>query len=206
VSAITPLVLAAGASSRMGRPKAALELAGRTALRRILDACHESGLARAIVVTGAHDARAAAAGAALEPIFVANPDWARGRATSIRAGLAALPAGAEAFLLWPVDVPIPGRAVVEALVTARARAERARAWIPSHAGRRGHPALFDRSVARELAALEDDRPARDVVRALAAQGEVHHVETDDPSVLWDMDSPEDHARLAAEALRRSTAP
>lgn len=205
--AIVPLVLAAGASSRMGAPKAGLVLGGRTALRWVLDACAREKLGDPVVVTGAHpDAvRAAAEGVSLAPLLVANPEWARGRTTSIRVGLSALRPGASAFLLWPVDVPLAGEGgTLALLLAARARGEgRARAWVPSHDGHRGHPILLERSVEGELAALGDDVPAREVVRALASRGELAHVLAPDPAVLWDMDTPEDLERLERELARRA---
>src|SRR5438552_2085673 len=102
----------------MTSPKAAVELGGRTALRHVLDACAAAGLARAIVVAGAHPeaVRGAAAGASLEPEVVVNESWERGRATSIRAGLGALPRDAAAFLIWPVDVPLAGEGGTLALL------------------------------------------------------------------------------------------
>lgn len=207
MSAVAPLVLAAGASTRMGRPKAALPFGDTTALGLVLRACADAGLGRALVVAGAapDEVRAAVpAGAVVQ--LVLNPRWAAGRTTSIQAGLAALPADALAFLLWPVDVCLPGADVVRALLAARAREPARLAWIPSHTGRRGHPALFSRAVAPRLLALGPDEPARDVVRALADEGQVCHVEVDDPFVLRDMDTPEEHASFVREWERRLRRP
>ena len=113
-----------------------------------------------------------------------------------------LPGEAEAFLLWPVDVPLAGAAVPLLVAAFAARATGESAWVPSHAGRRGHPSSA-RSVEPELRALGDDEPLRAVVRSLDARGLLRHVVCEDPGVLWDMDSPEDHARLEAELGKRS---
>jgi CTP:molybdopterin cytidylyltransferase MocA len=197
---IVPIILAAGAGSRMGRCKASLALRGRPALAWVLDACR--GLGEPIIVAGAHvEAVRKAAGSAR---VVTNADWERGRATSVRAGLDALPAGAEAFLLWPVDVPLAGAAVPLLVEAYERRSAKERAWVPSYAGKRGHPLLLARSVETELRALTDDQPVRDVVRALDARGELRHVLCEDPLVLEDMDTLEDHARLEAELARRGT--
>jgi molybdenum cofactor cytidylyltransferase len=186
---VVPLVLAAGASSRMGRPKAALPFGDTTALGLVLGACSAAGLGPALVVTGAApDAVRGAVPAGETVLLVDNPRWSSGRTTSIQAGLAALPADAQAFLLWPVDVCLPGAEVVRALLAARAREPERLAWIPSHAARRGHPALFARAVA--------------LVRALADEGQVCHVAVDDPFVLRDMDTPDDHAAFVREWERR----
>ena len=197
---IVPLVLAAGASSRMGRPKASLPLdapGGRTtALGRILDLARAAGLAPAVVVTGAHpDAAREAVRDAPGALRVQNPRWAEGRTTSIQAGLRALEECApSAFQLWPVDVCLVSGAMLTALLeAARARPD-ALAWVPSHADRRGHPLLVAWAAAPRFLALPPDRPAREVVRALAAEGALEHVLVDDPTVLVDLDTPDDVAR------------
>lgn len=205
-SDVVPLVLAAGASSRMGRPKAALPFGDTTALGLVLDACAGAGLATPVVVTGAHPDAVRDALAGRPARLVHNARWAEGRTTSIAAGLAALPDDAGAFLLWPVDACLPGVDVVRALLAARAREPDRLAWVPSHAGRRGHPALFARAATPRFLALGPDAPARDVVRALASEGRVAHVEVADPFVLRDMNTPEDHAALLEAWRRRSVEP
>ena len=202
---ITPLVLAAGASSRMGEPKGALPFGERSALERILDVALELELAPPVVVVGAHRQ-------VLEPLarrhpararVIHHPGWAEGRSTSIQAGLTILSPLAAAVLLWPVDVCLVGADVVEALLQARDAAPAQAAWIPSHEGRRGHPALLDvAQVVPRLRALDPDQPARDVVRALATDGKVTHVEVDEPAVRWNMNTPEDYqAQLRAWRAR-----
>lgn len=200
---VVPLVLAAGASTRMGRPKAGLPFGETTALGLVLRACAAAGLGPALVVAGAAPDEVRAAVPAGETVLlVDNPRWSAGRTTSIQAGLSALPADARAFLLWPVDVCLPGPDVVRALLAASARDPGRLAWIPSHSARRGHPALFARAVASRLMALGPDDPARDVVRALADEGQVCHVAVDDPWVLRDMDTPDDHQAFMREWAAR----
>jgi CTP:molybdopterin cytidylyltransferase MocA len=195
---IVPIVLAAGASTRMGAPKASLLLGGRPALAWVLEACRD--LAPAIVVAGAHpDAVRSVAGNAR---VVVNETWARGRLTSIRAGLDALPRSAEAFLLWPVDVPLAG-AAVPLLLDAFENRKKERAWVPSHGMKRGHPLLLAKDVAEEIRALGDDDSLRAVVRSLDERKLLVHVECDDPAILEDMDTPEDRARLESLLRARS---
>jgi len=198
VDPIVPIILAAGASSRMGTPKASLLLGGRPTLAWILEGC--TGLYAPVVVAGAHlgEVRAAAGSAHV----VANPYWERGRMTSVRAGLDALPPEAAAFLLWPVDAPLAGEAVPLLAAAWRDRLPGERAWVPSHNGHRGHPLLLDRSLEPELRALGDDENVRSLVRALHERAALRHVLCADPYVLHDMNSPEDHARFEAELARR----
>lgn len=197
MTAVAPLILAAGGSTRMGRPKAALAFGEHTALGLILSSCQAAGLtlAHGVVVAGADpEAVRGAAAAHPEVRVVTNPRWAKGRATSIRAGLEALDRGAEAFLLWPVDVCLPGPELIRALLRARAEHPDALAWVPSHDRRRGHPILLSREVGPRLQSLQPDQPAREVTRAIHAEGRLHHVETDDATVLMNMNQPADYQR------------
>jgi CTP:molybdopterin cytidylyltransferase MocA len=191
-SRVVPIVLAAGASSRMGRPKALLDFDGRCALELVLDAV--GSLAPPIVVLGPNRAEVEAR-VRLDRVAV-NPDPASGQTASLRAGLALLPADAEAFLFLPVDVALVTRAHVARLLAAyRAEAEKS-VFVPSHAGRRGHPVLCRRGIAGELLALPAGAPAREAV--LRDPGRVAHVVFDDAYTLMDMDSPADYeAALAA---------
>lgn len=181
---VTPLVLAAGASRRMGRPKASVWVGGRPALERIVRACRAFGMAPPRVVVGAHPC--SAPGCRL----VSNPRWALGRTTSIQAGLAAI-GPAPAVLLWPVDVCLPGVEVLGALLEARRRAPGQALWVPSYDERRGHPVLLGPRAQAALRALGPHQPARDVVRRFAAAGQVEHVVVDDPAVLVDLNRPAD---------------
>ncbi|MGE0709767.1 MAG: NTP transferase domain-containing protein [Planctomycetota bacterium] len=195
---VAPVVLAAGASRRMGAPKAALRFGGRTALARILDACAAAGLMRPRVVLGAHPAATRAAAGGREARFVENPAWEQGRATSIQAGLRDLGEEAAAALLWPIDACLPGVEVVAALLAAAAAEPDALAAVPSHVGRRGHPLLVRAAVWPRLLALGPDQAARDVVRALAAEGLLLHVEVEDRSVLMNVNTPEELQRWGGE--------
>ncbi len=190
---IVPLVLAAGASSRMGTPKAQLRLGGKPLLHWVLDGC--AGLGPAIVVAGAHPD--AVAGLARGSKVVLNRDWEKGRTTSIKAGLRALPETASAVLVWPVDIPLAGSAV-PLLVEAHREGGPYKAWVPSHTRKRGHPLLLDASLIPEILALGDDEPLRTLVRDLAARNLLRHVECPDPNILRDLDTPADLEALARE--------
>jgi CTP:molybdopterin cytidylyltransferase MocA len=187
---ITPVILAAGASARMGRPKALVEFDGRTCLELILDAV--GGLGEPVVVLGAaHDEIRKRV--PLSAVRVAiNPDPARGQTSSLKTGLARLPPSAAAFLFHPVDVPLVTRADVAKLVDSflGTRDPGKAIFVPSHAMRRGHPVLCRRAVAAEFTALADDAPARDVVVRDPAR--LVHVVFDAPHVIMDMDTPEDY--------------
>ena len=189
---VTPLVLAAGASSRMGCPKAALRYGEESALERILRVCAGAGLGEARVVVGAHPeaTRAAAEGRAAR--FLDNPDWEQGRTSSLQRGLRDLSGGGA--LLWPVDACLATPATLAALLESCEGSSGALAWVPSHAGRRGHPVLLAEAVFARFLALGPDQPAREVIRALASEGALCHVEVEDPAVLMNANTPAELAR------------
>jgi molybdenum cofactor cytidylyltransferase len=112
---VVAVVLAAGASSRMGRPKALLDFDGTPAVGRVLAACREGGAADIVVVTapGGGGIRALCAGT----IEAINEHPERGMLSSLQAGLASLPA-AGGFLIFPVDFPIVPAREVRALIDA----------------------------------------------------------------------------------------
>lgn len=189
---IAGIILAAGASSRMGSPKALLDYRGETfvgRLVRVLGGCCNP----VIVVLGNHadllrqDVPATAQ-------IVINPDPSRGQLSSLQTGLAALPAEVDGFAFIPVDSP----AVTEETVAKLARAFEDRSTatrfvIPRQSGRRGHPVFAARSVAAELLALPSTAEAREVVHAHVDQTE--YVDVNDAGIFTDVDDPEAYRRL-----------
>jgi molybdenum cofactor cytidylyltransferase len=195
---VVALVLAAGASSRMGRPKALLDFDGRCCLELVLAACAEGGVRHAVVVTapGGEGVRARAAASGLAVTLALNPHPERGMLSSLQAGLAALPPEARAFLIFPVDFPLsPGREVARLCQAYQARGQGQRIFIPSFARRRGHPVLVDAALAPEFLAIPPTGTAREVMTAHA--GAIVHLDAADDRVLMDMDTPEDYQRCLA---------
>ncbi len=182
-----PIILAAGASTRMGRSKALLDFDGRTALERVLETY--AGLAPVVVLGPDHaDVRARVD---LSGIRVAlNPDPASGQTESLKAGLRLLPAG-EDFLFQPVDFVLIRPAELRRLIEAF-RDPAVSVCVPSHARRRGHPVLCRAPIADELLALPAGASAREVL--FAHSDRVRHVEEPSPRVVMDMDTPADYAR------------
>ena len=151
---IAAIVPAAGRSERMGRPKLALPVGGRPMLERVITALRNGGASPIIVVTGAHDPTltplAREAGAEICELTAATPDMR----TTVEHGLSWLqeryyPRPDDAFLLTPADLPFLDAATVQSLCETWNRRTAATILIPTHAGRRGHPALIAwRHVAR----------------------------------------------------------
>jgi CTP:molybdopterin cytidylyltransferase MocA len=172
----------------MGRPKALLDVGGRTAVDVVCDTLRAGGADDVVVVVGRH-AQEIRAGARLRDVRVVdNPRWESGRTSSVQAGLAALAPAAQWTLLALVDMPLVRADSVRAIVSAAAGADRSfEVVVPVHRGRRGHPIALRRSLFPRIAALGPDEPLHVVVRA--ARG--LDVPVDDAGVLVDFDEPGD---------------
>ena len=192
----TPIVLAAGASRRMGRPKALLDFDGRACLELVLDAVRPAG--RPIVVLGPNhkEIRSRVDLDAADVVLNLDPD--SGQTASLQAALSRLPADADAFFFLPGDLPLLRAAEIEGLLQSRIANPGAALHIPSHGRKRGHPILCVRALAAEFLALPPGTSARDVVTRLP--GRIAYVEVGEPYVLMDMDTPEDYRRCL-EAYR-----
>ncbi|MBL0313088.1 MAG: nucleotidyltransferase family protein [Holophagaceae bacterium] len=156
---IAAVILAAGASRRMGRPKQLLELDGESLVHRAARIALQAGCDPAIVVLGHH---AEAVGAALSGLPCAktiNMDWAEGMASSIRTGIAAVPQHATAALLLACDQPAVDADFLRTLIKEY-RLEPERIAAASYAGAVGIPALFPRRCFEALKGLAGDRGAR----------------------------------------------
>ncbi len=179
-----------------GGNKLLCELAGVPIVARAARALLASGVRPVLAVTG-HDAeRVRAALADLDLEFVHNAGWAEGMASSLRAGVAALPAGIDGVLVALGDMPALRPALLRALVAAFDPAAGRSICVPERKGRRGHPVLFGAEHFAELAALAGDVGARALFERHAAS--VHALAVDDPGILLDVDTPEALARLRDE--------
>src|SRR5215212_5346592 len=189
---VAALILAAGASARMGRPKKLLDWEGRPLVRAAAEVALAARLAPLLVVIGGAQARVAEALAGLPLRMIANRDYAAGQSTSLRAGIAALGQDADAVMVLLGDQPFVTATIVKQLV-AEWQASGAAIVAPTYAGQRGNPVLFARAVFPELLAIQGDQGARAVLAADRAR--IRLVAFDDPRPLADIDTPEDYERL-----------
>lgn len=190
---VAALVLAAGASERMGRPKQLLDWGGQPLVRVAAMAALSAGLYPVLAVVGSAGAEVAAALAGLPLQIVANPNYATGQSSSLRMGITALPPKCLAVLVLLSDQPFVTPAIVAQLAEAW-RTSGSPIVAPVYAGQRGNPVLFDRSMFAELLAIDGDQGARALLAANPAR--VHLVPFDDDRPLADIDTPGDYERLS----------
>ena len=195
------VILAAGESRRFGAQKLLAPLAGRPLVQHVIDAANASPLAGFVLVVGA-DADAILAGVNVgRARVVRNPDYASGQASSLHTGLRALDE-ADAALVLLGDVPGVTTALLEALLEKQ-RESGAPAVVSRWGGRPMPPALLHRDLWPDALALRGDVGMREV---LAGRDDVAEVEvTSALGTLDDVDTPDDHARLATrhdQILRR----
>jgi molybdenum cofactor cytidylyltransferase len=207
---IAGLILAAGRSARMGRPKQLLPIGDRPLLQHVVDVACSADLADVVVVLG-HAAEEVAAGLSLPPQarVVMNPEHGAGQSTSLSRGLESLGREVEAAVILLGDQPAVRRDAVRAVVEAY-RQTGGPIVQASYRGVSGHPVLFHRRVWSTLHAVQGDMGARAVLRDHPDW--VVPVEIDEPPPA-DVDSWKDYRRitqtwrespptLEAEKLRR----
>jgi molybdenum cofactor cytidylyltransferase len=187
---ITAVVLAAGKSERMGRPKMALPWGDTTVLGAVLHTLASAGIEDIRVITGAARdlVEPICVGAGVTAVFNAAYGEAE-MVSSIQSGLRSLSAVVEAALIVLGDQPEMQAETVRRVVEAY-RQSRPRLVVPSHRMRRGHPWLVDRELWPELLELT----ANDTAREFLSQHDrdIKYVEIDSETIHKDLDTPDDY--------------
>ena len=189
---IGAVVLAAGRSERMETQKLLLPLRGRPIITGIVDELLRSPLERIVVVVGRDAAQIQSALAGRAVAFAQNPDPAGDMLSSVRCGLRILPAGCEAVLVGLGDQPGIKQGLVAGLVSAFHETRRG-IIVPTHAGRRGHPLLFDARFRDEILTRYDGAGLRGLLAAHPE--EILEYTVPSAAQFDDVDTPEDYARL-----------
>lgn len=192
------VILAGGASSRMGAPKALLRYRGETFLDRLVRLFGEH-CAPVVAVVG-HSADLVVRGLARPDaaLLVVNPRPERGQFSSLQAGLRGTGGAADAVFFHPVDTPAIEARTIGQLCAAWAGAPAGTLVLkPRWHGRTGHPVLIAAALAREWLALPAESSAREVLRGHAAA--TLTVDVDDAGIVRDADTPEDYEQLIAGA-------
>lgn len=195
---IDAIVLAAGYSTRMERPKPLLEIGTETFIERAIRVLREGGCRHVVAVLNGEDDLlqrvADTAGAAV----VLNQDSASEQLDSVRCGLRALPPDWAAVAVLPVDVPLVSVETVQLLVQGF-REQPAPVLLPFHNGVAGHPVVFARETAPELLERDWEEGMRSLIMSHAR--DLREVRVADPGILIDVDTPEDYWRYVKDRLR-----
>jgi CTP:molybdopterin cytidylyltransferase MocA len=190
VTHIAGILLAAGDGSRLGRPKATVELAGSTLAERGVALLRDGGTDPVIVVTGAVPVEMPGV------VSVHNPDWMTGMGSSLATGLRALEGGATAAVIALADQPLVGAEAVRRLIAAHENG--ATVVVAAYDGKPRNPVLIDRIYWPAVVELATgDAGARPFLRAHPDL--VTLVECGDTGSPADIDTPEDLARVRAAA-------
>jgi molybdenum cofactor cytidylyltransferase len=185
------VILAAGAATRFGEPKQLLDWRGRPFVRAVAETAIAAGLSPVIVVTGAAAESVESALRSLPVVIVRNAHWRDGQASSIHAGVAAVPPAAGAALFLLSDQPQVTPEIMRALVETHATALQPIVAPLIRDEHRGNPVLFDRSTFADLLALRGDVGGRSIF----SKHPVHYRPWHDGRLLLDVDTPEDYRRL-----------
>ncbi len=187
---ISAIVLAAGLSSRMGRPKMLLPWKDTTVLGQVVSTLIDAGVSEIVVVTGANREEIEDLLPENSARFEYNPDYANGEMlTSVKAGLKALDQKSQAALIALGDQPQIQRHVIERLIEAY-RISGSKIVVPSYRMRRGHPWLVDRMLWSQILAIAAPLTLRDFLEEQS--GLIEYLTVDNGSILSDLDTPQDY--------------
>jgi molybdenum cofactor cytidylyltransferase len=175
------------------------EIGGKPLVRIAAEQALASRASPVIVVTGHERERVEAALDGLPVRLVHNPDYAEGLGTSLRAGIAAVPAEADGAVVCLGDMPQVDSALVDKLIAAFDPERGALVVVPSIAGRRGNPVLWSRRFFPDLMAVQGDIGARHLIGAYAEA--VVEVPVAGEAALTDVDTPESFSAVKAEIER-----
>jgi molybdenum cofactor cytidylyltransferase len=189
---IAGIILAAGASSRMGQDKALLPWGGKPFLEHLLTALQNARVELVRVVLSAN-AEAVQSKINVRPgEVVVNLNWEQGQLSSLLAALDALPADVAAVVLCLVDHPCVSSRLIRTLIE-NFRQTRKPIVLPTYQGRRGHPALFAASLFDELRAAPLEVGARHVVRRHPK--DVLEVPTEEEGILLNTNKPAAYEKI-----------
>ena len=192
IGQVAAVVLAAGLSRRMGTPKMLLPWGKTTVISRVVAVLEQAGLSEIIVVTGGGRLQVEQALQDSRARMVFNPRFTESEMIeSLQVGLAAISGQASAALVVLGDQPQIESEVVEAVLKLYFQ-EEPELVVPSYARRRGHPWLVGRGLWPELLRMRSDQSMRDFMHAHATA--ITYLEVDRPSVLKDLDTPQDWER------------
>ena len=194
---VAGIVLAAGRSTRMGGPNKLLaEVGGKPLVRITVEQALASRAKPVVVVTGHQREQVEAVLKGLAVKFAHNPDYAKGLSTSLKAGIAALPAESDGAIVCLGDMPQVDAALIDRLIAAFDPEKSAFVVVPTVAGKRGNPVVWSRRFFADLGRLDGDIGARHLIGAYPEA--VVEVPMTGRGALVDVDTPDALRAVKAE--------
>jgi molybdenum cofactor cytidylyltransferase len=195
---IGAVVLAAGQSRRMGRPKMVLPWGTTTVIGQVADVLNHAGIDPIVVVTGGAKSQVVSALEGLPVTTIHNPFYLQSEMLiSLQLGLKAMPDDVSAVLVCLGDQPQIEAEVVK-LVAAYYRETKMPLVIPSFQMRRGHPWLVDRYLWEAILSLDPESNLRQFLQM--HQDKIAYVTVSTGSILKDLDTPEDYSADAPQIM------
>ena len=187
---ISAVILAAGASRRMGQPKMLLPWGDTIVIQKVVSTLLDSGVSHPVVVTGRSAERIKQVIRTDSITWTHNPDFENTEMLkSLQIGMRRLPLFASAFLIVLGDQPQIETSIIRQII-AEFKTKHSTIIIPSYQFRRGHPWLVSRALLPELLALPEEATLRQFLNAHS--DEITYLNVDTPSVLMDLDTPADY--------------
>jgi molybdenum cofactor cytidylyltransferase len=197
---VAAIVLAAGRSTRMGAiNKLIAEIGGKPLVRIAAEQALASRAGPVIVVTGHERERVEGALAGLPVRFVHNPGYAEGLGTSLKAGIAAIPADSDGAIVCLGDMPQVDHQLIDKLLASFDPERGALVVVPTFDGRRGNPVVWSRRFFNDLMSIQGDIGARHLIGSYAEA--VAEVPVAGEAALTDIDTPESFSAVKAEIER-----
>ncbi len=192
---ISAIILAAGMSNRMGRPKQLLKVGSSTLIQIITENVLLSNVDELLVVTGHQQKKVSAAIKDLPVRVVFNQRYKDGQGTSLALGVKSISESATAFMVFMVDQPMISASLIN-MIIGEFQNRDCVALRPVYNGLPGHPVIFSSSLREELINLSGDEGARQVLKKLADR--VEYIEATDEAVIFDIDTPKDFTDYVAK--------
>ncbi len=188
---ITAVILAAGESRRMGRPKMSLPFGDCSIIERVVKNAVSSGISRTLVVLGSDNEEIGnlIQDYPVEPVH--NRQYRNGMLSSVQCGLQAVPDKTDAVMVLLGDQPMIGSNVMDRMIEAYRKSGR-EIIVAMHQGKRGHPILFGSRYFREVMGYSEKSSLKDLIHT--HPDDIQEVETNSPAILRDIDTEKDYRK------------
>ncbi|MEO5510014.1 MAG: nucleotidyltransferase family protein [Longimicrobiales bacterium] len=195
---VDAVILAAGQSTRMGQPKALLEVGSETFLERAIRMLRFAGCRHIVAVLPAEEEWTQRLADATGAAIVINDDIGSQQIDSLRIGMHTLPDDWSAVAVLPVDIPLIADSTAKAIIDD-VRATLPGLTIPFHNGVAGHPVVIGRQLESEVMEMRWEEGLRSLI--MKHSRDLHEIRVVDPAILIDIDTKEDYWRYVQEKNR-----